>query len=302
MGAKKGRGAIQAPLIVTDKDIQIMQFLATVRVGTARDVTYALFSPGSLTAIRSRMSALAGGADYQPRCLLYRFPLPSVGGNPVRAFCLGQKGSELLARELDQSLDGSFRPYKKARIVSISFLRHILASTRCVVAARMFARARPERPEMRLRDCRLSDEMGRMRPPLPVIPDVWMRWERSADGRTLGLWVEVDCATQYQRAWAKRFTARVEYLCSEAYKRTFGVPPLLCYVVVGQTAQAGKRRLESLSRWSMAELKARRLTKWAGSIRLTSVLLDGVYEQGLLEQPVWYRVDQPAQPIPLFRS
>jgi hypothetical protein len=296
MGAKKGRGAVQAPLIVTAKDIQILRFLAMVRVGTAKDVAYALASRGSLTTIRSRLTTLAGGADYQPRCVLYRFPLPSVNGNPERAYCVGQKGFAHLASELGWSRERSIKLYK-ARVVSHRLLRHTLAVTSCVASARMFARSRPD---LSLRDCLLSDELGRVSPTLPVIPDMWMRWEKPEAGRTLGLWVEVDCATEWQAAWAKIFRARVDFIRSGGCERTFGVPRvLLCYVVVGQTAQAGEIRRQTLCRWAIAVLKAREVEKWTRIVRVTSVLLDEVYEQGLFEKPVWYRPDSDT-PVPLF--
>jgi hypothetical protein len=297
MGAQEERGAGKAPLIITARDVRMLRFLASVRVATARDVCNACFSPGSLTAVRARLRALSGGADYQPRCLLYKFPLPSLGGNPVRVFRLTTIGRDFLAREQGLHREKTYRPAKE-RILSFRFLRHELTVTACVAAARLFARSRPD---ITLRDCRLSFELGRMEPKLPVLPDAWMRWERRSDGRTLGMWIEADCATQYQATWAKLFQARVEYFRSEAYKQAFTVSRLLvCYVVVGQTAQAGEHRVQSLCRWGLSRLKELKLEQWAGIFRFTSVVLEAIYEQEIFEKKVWHRLDDLSTPVPLF--
>jgi hypothetical protein len=295
MAAQKDRGVGKPPLIITPKDIEILRFLADVGVARAKDVAYALGSRGSLTTIRRRLSELSGRANYQPRCPLYMFPLPSVNGNPERAYCVGQKGLALLASELGWSREGRFEPFKM-RVVSDRFMRHTLAVASCVALAR--ARSRPD---LRLRECLLSDELGRRSPTLPAIADVWMRWEKPEAGRTLGLWIEADCATEGQATWKKLFTGKVDYLRSAAFRETFRVPRvLLCYVVVAQTAQAGERRRQSLGRYAMEVLKTHDLEKLAGNIRLTSVTLSSVYEHGLFDRLVWHTPHQPTTAVALL--
>ena len=85
------------PLIPTSRDEDIMKQIFKYRFTTTQEITRLLFSKGSRTYVRSRLSKLSGGQDYAERNYLYRFPLPSVRGNRERIYTLGSLGRELLA-------------------------------------------------------------------------------------------------------------------------------------------------------------------------------------------------------------
>jgi hypothetical protein len=61
-------------LPITPTEEEILKTMSTYRYMTALDVAYALFSPKSLTHVRSILTRLAGGEDYKERQCLYRFP------------------------------------------------------------------------------------------------------------------------------------------------------------------------------------------------------------------------------------
>ena len=73
--------------------------MSTYRYMTALDVAYSLFSPKSLTHVRSILTRLSGGTDYKERECLFRFPWPSAkAGNRERIFTLGASGREIVQR------------------------------------------------------------------------------------------------------------------------------------------------------------------------------------------------------------
>src|SRR2546426_12673044 len=83
------------PLTPTDEDI--LKTISTYRYMTALDVAYSLFSPKSLTHVRSILSTLSGGKDYQERSCLYRYPLPTAkAGNRERVYTLSAAGREVV--------------------------------------------------------------------------------------------------------------------------------------------------------------------------------------------------------------
>jgi hypothetical protein len=43
---------------------------------------------------------------------------------------------------------------------------------------------------------------------------------------------------------------------------------------------------------SLEEYGGKSQASWAGIFRFTSLVLDEVYEQGIFDQPIWYRPDQ----------
>jgi hypothetical protein len=67
--------AVAKPFILTPRIEEILRTVHFYRYMTALDVTYLLFSPGSLTHVRDILKVLCGGADYAPDQYLFRFPL-----------------------------------------------------------------------------------------------------------------------------------------------------------------------------------------------------------------------------------
>lgn len=293
MGKRLRNGTVTAPLILTEKDVRILTFLATVDLALARDVTMALASPGSLTTIRARLSVLAGSADYVSNAVLLRLQVPSATGNPQRAYCLGAAGRAILEKEL--GIRVTKRTPSKLRAVSFGHLRHALALSAayaCLVRWQRGQRAYV------VKTCHLSYALSG-NPKLPAVPDLFCVVEGKAGTRAR--WIEVDGSTQWQAAWTKRLRERLRFIRSEAYEHAFGrVRPLVCYIVVGQTPEAGQRRAQALARWALAVCKDLGKEHLARQLRFTSVALETLYESGLMDQAVWFRPDQPATPIPLF--
>ena len=94
----KTKRAAKTPALlpITPTEEEILKIMRTYRYMTALDVAYSLFSPKSLTHVRSILSMLSGGRDNQERNFLYRFPLPSAKpGNRERIFTLGASGREV---------------------------------------------------------------------------------------------------------------------------------------------------------------------------------------------------------------
>jgi hypothetical protein len=282
------------PLILSEKDLLILRFLAKADLASAKAVTFALAEPGSLTAIRARLSLLAGGGDYVPHAVLLRVQVPSATGNPQRAYCLGAAGTDVLARE--QGIKLSQRRPSKLRIISYGQMRHALALS--AVYACLLRWERGQHGYV-VRDCRLSYALSRRR--LPVVPDLFCVVEGKAGLRAR--WIEVDASTQWQRAWTNRLRERLRFIRSAAYEAAFGtVKPLVCYVAVGVTREAGERRAQTLARWALAVCKDLGKEHLARQLRFTSMTLETVLEIGLWDKPVWFRADAPATPVALFPS
>jgi hypothetical protein len=80
---------------------------------TARDVARLLYSPSSLTYVRSLLSSLAGNKDFKINQYLYRFSFPSTAiGTKEKIYTLESRGRDFLASELGFPVDWYFRPYK----------------------------------------------------------------------------------------------------------------------------------------------------------------------------------------------
>src|SRR5215510_26997 len=109
------------PLSPTEEEI--LKVMSTYRYMTAVDVAHCLFSPKSLTHVRSILTRLAGGDDYKERHCLLRVPLPSAeAGNRERIFTLGSVGRKVV-QSLGIPVDWYYRPSKTGRL-SGSYLAH----------------------------------------------------------------------------------------------------------------------------------------------------------------------------------
>jgi hypothetical protein len=78
--------------VLSKQGEEILRAIYFYRYMTALDVSQLLYSPSSLKYVRSRLSALSGNADFKTNEYLYRFKLPSGGGNTKRIYTLGSRG------------------------------------------------------------------------------------------------------------------------------------------------------------------------------------------------------------------
>src|SRR5215216_6708884 len=134
----KSAAKAHALLPITPTEEEILKTMSTYRYMTAVDVAYSLFSPASLTYVRSILTRLAGGDDGRERECLYRFPMPSEkAGNPQRIFTLGSAGLDAV-KSLGLPAEWYHRPSKVGRLTH-NHLAHQLLLTRFVICAYRFA-------------------------------------------------------------------------------------------------------------------------------------------------------------------
>jgi len=291
------------PLSPTEEEI--LKVMSTYRYMTAVDVAYSLFSPASLTYVRSILTRLAGGDDYKERECLYRFPKPSgKAGNPQRCFTLGSAGREVV-RSLGLPAGWYYRPGKTGRLQS-SYLNHQLLLTRFVVCARRFVR---ESRDFSLVDVRLCYELEAQiarREGETVVPDAWLHVERVADRERFPILVEIDRGSEYQERLKTHVKGRLEFIRSGEYARVFGTPAvIIAYATTGRVQEHAETRRKTMCAWTMEVLQELNIMSWAGIFRFTSALdYTRLYEQGqeLFARPVWYRPDGPSTPLPLLGS
>jgi hypothetical protein len=301
MNPKSGAKA-HTLLPVTPTEEEILRTMSTYRYMTALDVAYSLFSPKSLTHVRSILTRLSGGMDYKERQCLYRFPWPTgKAGNPERIFTLGAAGREIVQR-LGLPVTWYYRPSKTGRLNS-SYLAHQLLVTRFVICACRFT---SEQPDYALADVRLCYDLERSlrnRAGEAVVPDAWLHFERVSDGVRFPVLVEIDRGSEFQERFKNHVRGRLEFIRSGHYTRVFGTPAvLIAYATTGRLQAHADSRRKTMCAWTMEVLRELAIESWASIFRFTSaVVYTRLYEQGgeLFTKPVWYRPDSPA-PLPLL--
>ena len=282
----------------------MLRIISIYRYMTALDMAYSLGTPKTLTRVRSRLTHLAGGTDYQDRAFLYRFPLPSnkKGGNPERVFTLGAAGREVV-ESLGMPVDWYYRPSKTGRL-SGSHLAHQLLVTRFVVAACQWANTQPD---YNLVEMRLSYEIERSlgtRRGEVVVPDAWLHFLR-VGGRKSPVLLEIDRGSEYQERLKNHVRGRIEFIRSGEYARIFGTRGVsIAYATTGQVPDYAQTRRKTMTAWTMEVLEELELKSWAGVFHFTTVTYERLYEdaQTLFTKPVWYRLDSPAKPVLLLDS
>jgi hypothetical protein len=284
------------PLVVTvtPKDLALLRAINTCRYMTARQVARLEFSPGSLSYVRGRLARLSGDAD-APGALLFSFCEPTGSqGNRQRIFCLTRRGRELLVSE-GTRVDFCLRPYKA---LGFGYLRHCLRLSDVYVAGKSWSR---RHQDVVLRQCRLSYHLSRI-PDLTVIPDLYMLVEKA--GKTYPLWIEIDNSTEYAKKWSQYVRERLTFIKSDQYKKIFHTPAvLIAYLVIGLTPLAATARRQTLCRLTMAVLQELNMERWAPLFRFGSAgLREELCERPLFTDVMWYRPEQPSQPVSLFPS
>jgi hypothetical protein len=230
--------------------------MSTYRYVTALDVAYSLFSPKSLTHVRSILAKLCGGRDYQERNSLYRFPLPSTkAGNRERVYTLGATGREAV-ESCGIPVDWYYRPSKTGRL-SHSHLAHQLLLTRFVVCASYFTR---QHPEHSLVDVKLCYELERQIPRHGgevIVPDAWLHFERVADGVRFPVLVEIDRGSEFQERYKNHHVrGRIEFIRSGDYARVFGTPAvIIAYATTGQVQEYAETRRKTMCTWTLEVLR-----------------------------------------------
>jgi hypothetical protein len=297
MKSNSGRPLRKTPHILNPRDEQILRYFYQYRYMSALDMAYLHFSPASLEHVRAILTSLAGGADLQPNAYLCRFPLPRTGfGNQLKIFALGSKGRKYLQREVGLPVDWYFRPYKY-RDLGFSHLRHALILTRLAVAAHYWSR---HQSQYTLTQTRLSYELAHSI--TKVIPDAWLLFEDS-NGNKYPVMIEIDRGMEFKDKFTRHVKARIEFIRSGEYSRIFGTHAvIIAYATTGQTPEYRETRQATMCAWIMETLDELEKRGWAGIFRITSIIMDDVYELGLFDKTVWFRPDATSTPMPLLGS
>jgi len=303
----KGKSAPKPDYLrpVSPTEEEILKTFSVYRFMTAEDVAACLFSPASLTHVRSILTRLAGGADFKERECLYRFPLASgKAGNPQRVFTLGSAGREVVM-SLGLPAEWYYRPSKTRRLQS-SYLNHQLLLTRFVVCACRFAR---QHQGYSLVDARLCYELeGQItkRGTETVVPDAWLHFERTDNSQRFPVLVECDRGSEYQERLKNHVKGRLEFIRSGEYERVFGTPAvIIAYATTSDVEEHAETRRKTMCAWTMEVLRELELESWAGIFRFMSLgPYATLYEHGetLFGAASWFRPDAPSTPVPLLES
>jgi hypothetical protein len=74
---------------------------------------------------------------------------------------------------------------------------------------------------------------------------------------------------------------------------------MVAYVTTGQRPEYRVSRMATITTWTKEVLAELGMGEWAGLFRVTSVVLGEVYDAGIFENAMWYRLDT-SQPVPLL--
>ena len=166
--------------------------------------------------------------------------------------------------------------------------------TRVAVAAAYWS---THHPDFSLTDTRLSYDLART--PSKVIPDAWLLIENT-QGDQYSLMLEIDRGMEFQAKFKRHVKARIDYICSGEYARTFGIPAVIvAYATTGQRPEYREARRATMTAWTQDVLEELGGQSWARIFRFTSLVLEEVYAQGIFDHPVWYRPDT-TSPVPLL--
>jgi hypothetical protein len=278
--------------MLTRQDQDIIRAIHTYRYMTAIDVATLLFSPSSLTYVRSLLKRLAGGEDQKPDQFLYRFKLPS-SGNPQRVFTLGRLGREFLEREIGIPVDWHFRP-EKVRGFSYNQVLHNLILTRFLVAARTWSKTHPD---YCLSQIRMYYELAKEAEKSgSVVPDAWLLFERrqKIDGiNAFPILLEIDRGMEHQQKFKQHVRGRMEFIKKDgAYSRIFGTPSVtIVYATTGTTPEYREARRHNMSVWTLEVLQEKKAhwEQWAAMFRFGSLEPDRIYETPLFDSSMWYQ-------------
>lgn len=280
-------------LLLTPRIEEILRAISFYRFMTARDLCHLLYSPTSLTHVREILASLSN-AKY-----LSRFQLPHTSrGNTENVFVLGTRGREFLA-SLGTPIKGYFRPYKVAHATR-SQITHDLVLTRFCVAAAVWA---AKQPDFKLLETRTCYELARL-PATKVTPDAWLLFEKLKDGAHeyySPVLLEVDRGSEHGQKFKHHLRARLEFIKKGgAYSTLFSQEAVtVAYVTTGEMPEYRQVRRQTMCTWASEVLKELGKTNWSPIFRFTAVVLDGLYESPIFDEPVWFQPNS-AVPVPIF--
>jgi hypothetical protein len=303
------------PILLNQSTEKILLSIYFYRYMTALDVAHLLFSPSSLTHVRSILSELAGGGDYITHQYLYRFPLPTAAtGNRERVYTIGSLGRDFLSSEGGLPVNWYFRP-NKLRFLSRGQVVHSLLLTRFLVAAHRWAQTQSD---FQLSQTRISyalastpgkvsiskkDSTATQQAKITVIPDAWLLFKEVKNGEhehQFPVLFELDRGREYRDKFKEHVRSRIEFIRSGEYKKMFGFDSVtIAYATTGERPEFRETRRRAMISWTQEVLQEQHRENWARIFRFHSLDLDGIYNDALFQEPVWHRPDSP-EPVLLF--
>lgn len=296
------------PFVLGESGEAVLRAVNFYRYITALDVAHLLYSPSSMTRVRSLLASMCGGGDFVGGEYLYRFCLPSVsGGNPERIYILGSRGREALESE-GVSVSWYHRP-ETAKRLSYNQVTHNLSVTRFLVAGSRWSQMNPVFSLQETRICydlagvSVEVEEKGKRGKVSVVPDGWLLFSRVAKGKSpveYPILLEVDRGTMFRERFKRHIVSRVEFVRSGGYKRMFGKEAvLICYAVISGKGEAQEGRRKALCLWTREALKDVGRENWTRQFRFHSMSLGEIYISPPFEGKVWYQPGEES-PVGLF--
>jgi hypothetical protein len=281
------------PVIITPRIEEILKAVHFYRYMTAIDITYLLFSAGSVTHVRDILKLLCGGNDCIDNHYLYRFPLPQfTSGKTEKVFTLGAKGRDFLVSELGLSADWYFRP-QHVKHLSHGLINHNLVLTRFLICAHLFTKM----SKYKIRDIRISYELSG-----DVIPDAWILFEDLRDNKKAPVLLEVDRGSEYQHKFKKHIWSRIEFIKSGKYQEIFQSRGcVIAYVTTGELPEYREARARAMRQWASEILREMNMRNWGSILRFTSVIRKEMFKAPLFDGRVWLTPDSES-PVALLHA
>lgn len=256
----------QTAYLIKEADQSILHALARFHYLTAAQANRLLY-PNNADSNRYIQQLLKRLVDAEYILRLRALPTPRYGQAP-HVFTLDRKGREYLLG-LGVSVEPYFRPSEERRATENSpFMQHRLAAIDVVIAAerlcwdvpelscpRMLSERELKRGAVRVEVPPSRNSHSDVSRKVAVIPDPW--FQLSVDGGVLSsIALELDRATEDQKAWRKKVTAYTVWAAGP-YKQAFETDNLTIAV-----ACPDERRRAVLIDWTMRELREREIDEY----------------------------------------
>jgi hypothetical protein len=270
------RSSSPPPMILTDRDIRILQWTHDFGFITREQVRRLEFNHGGTSQPKKRLGLLYHHA-YLDRVWV---SVPLAYGSANAAYCLDHRGADVLATETGIGKDElDWRGRDRQR--ELYFMRHTLALNDALIAFINGAAAR----RWRLRwsgDRTLRRKLGKANR-AGVVPDAVL--DMTTPEKEYGFALELDRGTVQEKPFKKKVEAYGELVARGRGRQLLGVDDLRVLFVVAAGDDDG-RRLERIVDWTGAA--------GGGSLFWFAVLSDLVPEN-VFSGPVWTVAGSPGR-------
>lgn len=247
----------KTPVIISERDDEILHAVYTYRYLTALQVTRLFYSKGSLKYVRDNLGALVENG------YLYRFNLPTttLGKSPY-VYTLASKGIKYL-KSLDVEDMFKFRPSVE-REVSYQHIHHTLSLNDMLIAAALLTKDDTTisisdlRHEWFLKHTPLSVKVtveaanGKKIEQITVVPDAFVHFRFPVQGKyhSMPIWVELDRGTEAIKQFKRKIRGLLAVIDSVEYEQLFHTKG----ITIAFATTANGTRLANMRSWVKQEL------------------------------------------------